>query len=226
MIDDLSEEFVRGLSAILFECWHVDIIDEYDHLPPSWRSEKILLLPLELILIQEEILQVLRLGLRGEVEHRVDELIRTQRGEELLYDDRLPCAGLAGKQNILAVLKQLREHALELHRVRCGHEDVEVRHTRGVLELRDQLRPRTELLLLEVHVVVEHISFEREPRGDLQETLLHRLRESSAGGVVDVTANRPDEGEDQDHPAEMLRFSHADLLQIVVLTTLSEEDLH
>lgn len=57
VVDGLSQELARWLRSVGIKLWHVDVIDEEDHLFTSWWTKESLSLGLKVTL--EGILQVL-----------------------------------------------------------------------------------------------------------------------------------------------------------------------
>jgi hypothetical protein len=51
LINDLSEKLIWRLSTVLFESWHVDVVDENNHFSAGWGTEEIFLFSLEFILV-------------------------------------------------------------------------------------------------------------------------------------------------------------------------------
>ena len=177
MVDELSDELDGRLRAVLLYLGHVDVVDEQDHLLAGRRPDQVLPLLGELVLVHQEVQHVLAAGLSGEVEAGEHELSAIELHQVLLDDDGLADPGLPADKQVPFASQQHIGEVLELGGVRGRDQDVEVGDFAVIDELLDLLAPRSELLQLEVDVVVEDVALLGELGDQLRDLGFHLVRE-------------------------------------------------
>jgi hypothetical protein len=159
LINDLPQQFIGGLRAVLFEGRHVDIINKENHLfTAEWSNFSSSLFG-EFIFVEEDIEDIFGIGLGREVHGSVSILIKLSAAEEIGNDDGLSDTSFTRKKAVHFVLNQFVQDVLVFDCIAGRHKNVKVGSFRIVFELSDQFCPVAELLLLEVDKVVKNLVF-------------------------------------------------------------------
>lgn len=155
----MSQQFIRGLSAIFLQSRHIDVVNKHNHLFISDWPHFVPPLLCKLILVHEDIQNVLGAGLCREVEHRVAVLFGVEGRHELSDDNGLTHSRFTTYQAVVSSEEQFFQDILEFYGICSRDENAEIRHAFDVLELFDEFSPRMELFLGEVDVVVIDLPF-------------------------------------------------------------------
>ena len=177
LINDLPQQFIGWLCAVLFESRHVDIINKENHLFTTERSNFSSSLFGEFIFVEEDIEDVFGVGLGREVHGSVSILIKFCAAEEIGDNNGLTDTSFTRKETILFVLNQFVQDVLVLDCIAGWHKDVEVRSFRIIFKLSHQFCPVAELLLLEVNKVVKNLVFVWESRVKFEDFVLDMVAE-------------------------------------------------
>jgi hypothetical protein len=175
MVDDLSQQLNRRLSTVGLQHRHVDVINKDDHFTAGGGSNEIFFLLHEFVLIHEQVLDVLGVGLGREVEVRRHEYLGVDLDQKFIHDDRFAHPGFPQRQHVETSVDELVDDEAELDGVGSRDQDVEERHVGVVDKFWDDVVPRLELFVLEIDEIVVDVPFERETGEDFEDLGLDEL---------------------------------------------------